>query len=41
MISPGLFPRFLSVLGLVLFCITFVVLAIERYMLMRIERRIG
>jgi len=31
----------LIALGLLLFCITFIVLAIARYMLMRIERRIG
>ena len=31
----------LVALGLILFVITFIVLAIARYMLMRIERRIG
>jgi phosphate transport system permease protein len=31
----------LIALGLILFAITFIVLAIARYLLMRIERRIG
>ena len=34
-------PRSLIALGLILFVITFIVLAIARYLLMRIERRIG
>jgi phosphate transport system permease protein len=36
-----LYTASLIALGLILFLITFVVLAIARYMLMRIERRIG
>ena len=36
-----LYTSSLIALGLLLFCITFIVLAIARYMLMRIERRIG
>jgi phosphate transport system permease protein len=36
-----LYTSSLIALGLLLFCITFVVLAIARYMLMRIEKRIG
>jgi phosphate transport system permease protein len=39
--SPGLYTAALIELGLILFVITFIVLAIARYMLMRIERRIG
>jgi phosphate transport system permease protein len=36
-----LYTSSLIALGLILFVITFIVLAIARYMLMRIERRIG
>jgi phosphate transport system permease protein len=36
-----LYTSALIALGLILFIITFTVLAIARYMLMRIERRIG
>jgi phosphate transport system permease protein len=36
-----LYTSALITLGLILFVITFIVLAIARYMLMRIERRIG
>ncbi|MBV1697185.1 MAG: phosphate ABC transporter permease subunit PstC [Hyphomicrobiales bacterium] len=36
-----LYTSSLTALGLILFVITFIVLAIARYMLMRIERRIG
>jgi len=36
-----LYTSALIALGLILFVITFIVLAIARYMLMRIERRIG
>jgi phosphate transport system permease protein len=36
-----LYTSALISLGLILFVITFIVLAIARYMLMRIERRIG
>jgi phosphate transport system permease protein len=36
-----LYPSSLILLGLILFVITFIVLAVARYMLMRIERRIG
>ena len=36
-----LYTSSLIALGLLLFCITFIVLAIARYMLMRIERKIG
>jgi phosphate transport system permease protein len=36
-----LYTSALIELGLILFVITFIVLAIARYMLMRIERRIG
>jgi phosphate transport system permease protein len=36
-----LYTSSLIALGLLLFCITFIVLAIARYMLMRIEKRIG
>ena len=36
-----LYTSALIALGLLLFCITFIVLAIARYMLMRIEKRIG
>jgi len=36
-----LYTSSLISLGLILFVITFIVLAIARYMLMRIERRIG
>jgi len=36
-----LYTSALIALGLLLFCITFIVLAIARYMLLRIERRIG
>ncbi len=36
-----LYTSSLIELGLILFVITFIVLAIARYMLMRIERRIG
>lgn len=36
-----LYTSALVALGLILFCITFVVLAIARYLLLRIERRIG
>src|ERR1700709_1104379 len=37
----GLYPSSLIALGLILFVITFIVLAAARYMLLRIERRIG
>ena len=37
----ALYTSSLIALGLILFIITFIVLAIARYMLMRIERRIG
>jgi phosphate transport system permease protein len=36
-----LYTSALIALGLILFVITFIVLAIARYLLMRIERRIG
>jgi phosphate transport system permease protein len=36
-----LYTSALIALGLILFVITFIVLAAARYMLMRIERRIG
>ena len=36
-----LYTSSLIALGLILFVITFIVLAIARYMLLRIERRIG
>jgi len=36
-----LYTSALIALGLLLFCITFIVLAIARYMLMRIEKRVG
>jgi len=36
-----LYTASLIALGLILFVITFIVLAIARYMLLRIERRIG
>src|SRR5262249_2561468 len=36
-----LYPSSLIALGLILFVIPFIVLAIARYMLLRIERRIG
>ncbi len=36
-----LYTSALIALGLILFVITFIVLAVARYMLMRIERRIG
>jgi phosphate transport system permease protein len=36
-----LYTSALIALGLILFCITFIVLAVARYMLLRIERRIG
>ena len=36
-----LYTSSLIALGLILFVITFIVLAIARYMLMRVERRIG
>ena len=36
-----LYTSSLIALGLILFAITFIVLAAARYMLMRIERRIG
>jgi phosphate transport system permease protein len=36
-----LYTSSLVALGLILFVITFIVLAAARYMLMRIERRIG
>ena len=36
-----LYTSALIALGLILFCITFIVLAVARYLLLRIERRIG
>ena len=39
--DAGLYSSALVALGLILFVITFIVLAIARYMLMRIERRAG
>ncbi len=36
-----LYTSALIALGLILFVITFIVLALARYMLMRIERRVG
>ena len=39
--DPGLFTASLLALGFILFVITFIVLALARYMLMLIERRIG
>jgi phosphate transport system permease protein len=36
-----LYTSALIALGLILFVITFIVLALARYMLLRIERRIG
>jgi phosphate transport system permease protein len=39
--ASDLYTSALIALGLILFVITFIVLAIARYMLMRIERRIG
>ena len=39
--DPGLHTSALMELGLILFVITFFVLAAARYMLLRIERRIG
>jgi hypothetical protein len=47
LVEPSAWPiigagfAFLTALGLILFMITFMVLAIARYMLLRIEQRIG
>jgi phosphate transport system permease protein len=39
--TGDLYPSALIALGLILFVITFIVLAAARYMLLRMERRIG